>query len=139
MTGLSDAGEFEGGIGTTYNLLGRLYVAVDQAIRAGDVARAKALRMVSEGFIEALLETGVLPGMKADDRPLPGARQLADPDEPRDLFGMLLRAAPVARLLAVRICANDRGHCQLAGARAKIVHRGGLEGPIVSFLAIWSR
>ncbi|ESY95514.1 MULTISPECIES: hypothetical protein [unclassified Mesorhizobium] len=79
MTGLSDAGEFEGGIGTTYNLLSRLYVAVDQAIRAGDVARAKALRMVSQGFIEAVLETGVLPGMKADDRPLPGTRHARRP------------------------------------------------------------
>ena len=55
----------EGGIGTTYNLLGRLYVAVDQAVRAGDLARAKALQMVSQDFVEVLLETGVLPGMKA--------------------------------------------------------------------------
>ncbi|CAN7653415.1 dihydrodipicolinate synthase family protein [Mesorhizobium sp. LjNodule214] len=55
----------EGGIGTTYNLLGRLYVAVDQAVRAGDLARARALQMVSQDFVEALMETGVLPGMKA--------------------------------------------------------------------------
>ncbi|ESY99039.1 MULTISPECIES: hypothetical protein [unclassified Mesorhizobium] len=67
---------------------------------------------------------------------------LADPDEPRDLFGMLLRAAQWRGGRAPAggpICASDRGHCQLAGARAKIVHRGGLEGPIVSFLAIWRR
>ncbi|TGQ74962.1 MAG: N-acetylneuraminate lyase [Mesorhizobium sp.] len=55
----------EGGIGTTYNLLGRLYVAIDQAVRAGDLARARALQMVSQDFVAALLETGVLPGMKA--------------------------------------------------------------------------
>jgi N-acetylneuraminate lyase len=55
----------EGGIGTTYNLLGRLYAAIDQAVRAGDLARAKELQMVSQDFVEALLETGVLPGMKA--------------------------------------------------------------------------
>ncbi|MER8373550.1 dihydrodipicolinate synthase family protein [Mesorhizobium sp. M1406] len=55
----------DGGIGTTYNLLGRLYVAVDQAIRVGDLARAKVLQMVSQDFVEVLLETGVLPGMKA--------------------------------------------------------------------------
>jgi len=55
----------EGGIGTTYNLLGRLYVAVDQAVRAGDLVRARALQMVSQDFVEALMETGVLPGMKA--------------------------------------------------------------------------
>lgn len=55
----------EGGIGTTYNLLGRLYVAIDQAVRAGDLTRAKTLQLVSQDFVEALLETGVLPGMKA--------------------------------------------------------------------------
>lgn len=55
----------EGGIGTTYNLLGRLYVAVDQAVRASDLVRARALQMVSQDFVEALMETGVLPGMKA--------------------------------------------------------------------------
>ncbi|MER9657531.1 dihydrodipicolinate synthase family protein [Mesorhizobium sp. M0152] len=55
----------EGGIGTTYNLLGRLYVAIDQAIRAGDLPRAKTLQMVSQDFVEVLLDTGVLPGMKA--------------------------------------------------------------------------
>lgn len=55
----------EGGIGTTYNLLGRLYVAVDQAVRAGALERARALQMISRDFVEALLETGVLPGMKA--------------------------------------------------------------------------
>jgi N-acetylneuraminate lyase len=55
----------EGGIGTTYNLLGRLYVAVDQAVRVGALARAKELQMVSQDFVEALLEIGVLPGMKA--------------------------------------------------------------------------
>ncbi|MER9581059.1 dihydrodipicolinate synthase family protein [Mesorhizobium sp. M0276] len=55
----------DGGIGTTYNLLGRLYVAIDQAIRAGNLARAKMLQMVSQDFVEVVLETGVLPGMKA--------------------------------------------------------------------------
>lgn len=55
----------DGGIGTTYNILGRLYVALDQAIRAGDLARAQELQDVSQIFVEALLETGVLPGMKA--------------------------------------------------------------------------
>ena len=40
----------EGGIGTTYNLLGRLYVAVDQAVRAGDLARAKDIADGVAGF-----------------------------------------------------------------------------------------
>ncbi|EKE43831.1 N-acetylneuraminate lyase [Oceaniovalibus guishaninsula JLT2003] len=55
----------DGGIGTTYNLLGRLYVALDRAIAARDLSRAQELQDVSQVFVEALLETGVLPGMKA--------------------------------------------------------------------------
>lgn len=55
----------DGGIGTTYNVLGKLYVALDAAMRAGDLARAQELQDVSQIFVEALLDTGVLPGMKA--------------------------------------------------------------------------
>lgn len=60
----------DGGIGTTYNILGRLYVALDAALRAGDLARAQQLQDASQIFVEALLETGVLPGMKAAFRVL---------------------------------------------------------------------
>ncbi|MFV0358543.1 dihydrodipicolinate synthase family protein [Tropicimonas sp.] len=55
----------DGGIGTTYNLLGRLYAALDRAVRCGDLAEARRLQEISAIFVEALLETGVLPGMKA--------------------------------------------------------------------------
>lgn len=55
----------DGGIGTTYNLLGRLYAALNGALQAGDMARARTLQDASQVFVEALLETGVLPGMKA--------------------------------------------------------------------------
>lgn len=55
----------DGGIGTTYNLLGRLYVALDQAIGAGDLTGAQRLQDISARFVEVLLATGVLPGMKA--------------------------------------------------------------------------
>lgn len=58
----------DGGIGTTYNLLGKLYVALDRAIRAGDLAQAQRLQTVSARFVEALLPIGVLPGMKAGFR-----------------------------------------------------------------------
>ncbi|MCR4265133.1 dihydrodipicolinate synthase family protein [Nitratireductor sp. ZSWI3] len=54
-----------GGIGTTYNLLGRLYVALHRAIAAGDLAAAQRLQAVSRRFVEVLMQTGVLPGMKA--------------------------------------------------------------------------
>ncbi|HRY26803.1 MAG: dihydrodipicolinate synthase family protein [Geminicoccaceae bacterium] len=79
----------DGGIGTTYNLLGRLYAALDDAIRAGDLARAQELQDLSQIFVEALLETGVLPGMKAAFRAIgidcgptraPMALRLADGD-----------------------------------------------------------
>lgn len=55
----------DGGIGTTYNILGKLYAALDLAFKAGDLARAQELQDVSQIFVEALLGTGVLPGMKA--------------------------------------------------------------------------
>lgn len=55
----------DGGIGTTYNILGKLYVALDAALRAGDLSRAQELQDASQIFVEALLDTGVLPGMKA--------------------------------------------------------------------------
>ncbi len=55
----------DGGIGSTYNILGKLYVALDAAVRAGDLARARELQDASQIFVEALLETGVLPGLKA--------------------------------------------------------------------------
>lgn len=55
----------DGGIGTTYNLLGKLYVALDEAVNAGNLARARELQDISQRFVEVLLETGVLPGMKA--------------------------------------------------------------------------
>jgi N-acetylneuraminate lyase len=55
----------DGGIGTTYNLLGKLYVALDQAIRLNNLPRAQELQEISQKFVEVLMETGVLPGMKA--------------------------------------------------------------------------
>jgi N-acetylneuraminate lyase len=55
----------DGGIGTTYNILGRLYAALHDAIRAGDLPRAQELQAVSAEFVTGLLDIGVLPGMKS--------------------------------------------------------------------------
>jgi len=55
----------DGGIGTTYNILGKLYVALHKAVSDRDLATAQELQNTSQIFVEALLETGVLPGMKA--------------------------------------------------------------------------
>ena len=79
----------EGGIGTTYNILGRLYVALDRAVRQGDLATARRLQGLSQEFVDLLLVTGVLPGMKAAFRlrgvdcgptRLPLAPRVADPE-----------------------------------------------------------
>ncbi|MGR3641273.1 dihydrodipicolinate synthase family protein [Alterinioella nitratireducens] len=58
----------DGGIGTTYSLIGRLYVALNEALREGDMARAQELQQVSAEFVVALLDVGVIPGMKAGMR-----------------------------------------------------------------------
>lgn len=55
----------DGGIGTTYNLLGRLYAALHQAIAEGDLPRAQELQGISADFVTGLLDVGVLPGMKS--------------------------------------------------------------------------
>lgn len=55
----------DGGIGTTYNLLGKLYVALNSSVSASDVAKARELQDLSQRFVEVLGKTGVIPGMKA--------------------------------------------------------------------------
>lgn len=54
----------DGGIGTTYNVLGNLYVAIDEAIRSSDLVKARALQGLSQQYVELLFGTGVLPGVK---------------------------------------------------------------------------
>lgn len=55
----------DGGIGTTYNLFGKLYARLHQLVGAGQMSEAQELQRLSQEFVEILLETGVLPGMKA--------------------------------------------------------------------------
>lgn len=55
----------DGGIGTTYNILGKLYAALHASVQADDLPRARALQAVSAEFVTGLLDVGVLPGMKA--------------------------------------------------------------------------
>lgn len=54
----------DGGIGSTYNLIGDVYVGISKAVEAGDIARARALQTKSNDLIGILFETGVLPGLK---------------------------------------------------------------------------
>lgn len=55
----------DGGIGTTYNLMGRLYVGINDAIHASDLTKVQELQDISQRLVEELLVTGVIPGMKA--------------------------------------------------------------------------
>ncbi|WP_412555351.1 dihydrodipicolinate synthase family protein [Shimia sp. MIT1388] len=55
----------EGGIGTTYNVLGKLYVELFKSVTASDLQKARQLQDTSQRFVEVLLQTGVIPGVKA--------------------------------------------------------------------------
>ena len=54
----------DGGIGSTYNLIGDVYVGIEQAVAAGDIARARTLQSAANDFIAILLRVGVVPGIK---------------------------------------------------------------------------
>ena len=54
----------DGGIGSTYNLIGDVYVGIHQAVETGDIVKARQLQAKSNTLVEVLLETGVLPGIK---------------------------------------------------------------------------
>ena len=54
----------DGGIGSTYNLIGDVYVGIKDAVAAGDLDRARRLQAKSHELIEILLQTGVLEGLK---------------------------------------------------------------------------
>ena len=54
----------DGGIGTTYNVLGKLYARLFEATQSGDFELARRLQSKSQQFVTLLFETGVLPGVK---------------------------------------------------------------------------
>ena len=55
----------DGAIGTTYNFMGDLFVAMYAAMRGGDLARARALQTRANAAIDVLVDVGVFPGTKA--------------------------------------------------------------------------
>ena len=55
----------DGGIGTTYNFMGRLFVDMYNALRAGRLDEANALQHRANDVIDVLIEVGVFPGTKA--------------------------------------------------------------------------
>ena len=54
----------DGGIGTTYNLIGGLYRQIFDAIAASDVETARRLQHLSQDLVEHLFKVGVIPGVK---------------------------------------------------------------------------
>jgi N-acetylneuraminate lyase len=54
----------DGGIGSTYNLIGDVYVGIRDAIDAGDIETARKLQAKANSLISILFGTGVLPGLK---------------------------------------------------------------------------
>jgi N-acetylneuraminate lyase len=54
----------DGGIGTTYNLVGGLYRKIHDAIAASDVETARTLQHLSQDLVEHIFRVGVIPGVK---------------------------------------------------------------------------
>lgn len=54
----------DGGIGSTYNLIGDVYVGIWKAVETGNIAAARELQAKANSLIEILFQTGVLPGLK---------------------------------------------------------------------------
>lgn len=65
MFGPAAAFGVDGGIGTTYNVLGSLYTALRDAVDAAELDTARTLQSISQDYVEALLQVGVIPGTKA--------------------------------------------------------------------------
>lgn len=54
----------DGGIGSTYNLIGDVYVGIAKAVVEGDIDTARRLQATSNTLVNVLLKTGVIPGLK---------------------------------------------------------------------------
>ncbi|NKB51111.1 MAG: N-acetylneuraminate lyase [Rhizobiaceae bacterium] len=54
----------DGGIGSTYNLIGDVYVGIQNAVANADMDEARRLQRKANDLIAILFKTGVLPGLK---------------------------------------------------------------------------
>ena len=54
----------DGGIGSTYNIMGWRYQGMDAALKVGDVAKAQQLQCECNKVIDLLIKTGVFRGLK---------------------------------------------------------------------------
>jgi N-acetylneuraminate lyase len=55
----------QGAIGTTYNFMGDLFVALRKAVMEGRIEEARRLQILANRVIEVLVKVGVMPGSKA--------------------------------------------------------------------------
>ena len=55
----------QGAIGTTYNFMGDLFVALRDYVLAGDLGQAMALQRLANDLIEQIIKLGVIPSSKA--------------------------------------------------------------------------
>lgn len=96
----------DGGIGTTYNVFGKLYVELYKSVRSSDLRQAQELQDISQRFVEVLLETGVIPGVKAALRSIGvdagfARGPLIELDtKTEERIGAFLRSAPVQSWLS---------------------------------------
>ena len=54
----------DGGIGTTYNILGGLYTALFKAVAKQDLNTVRTLQKISQEFVKDLMVIGLIPGIK---------------------------------------------------------------------------
>lgn len=54
----------DGGIGTTYNVIGGLYTDIAAAIVRGDLAEVRRLQRISQDLVDMVIGVGVIPGTK---------------------------------------------------------------------------
>jgi N-acetylneuraminate lyase len=54
----------DGGIGSTYNVIGGLYTDIAAAVGRGDIAEMRRLQKLSQDLVQKLIPVGVIPGIK---------------------------------------------------------------------------
>ena len=54
----------DGGIGSTYNLIGAFYAGIEKAVAAGEIDKARELQRKANDLIAILIRTGVVSGLK---------------------------------------------------------------------------
>jgi len=54
----------DGGIGSTYNLIGDVFLGIEASVEKGDMPTARRLQYKANELVAILLRTGVVPGLK---------------------------------------------------------------------------